>query len=59
MLLADLLDAYLSEREASPRYIESLKRTVKRARQFGLLDTSQLIPEKSVNPKSDPNTVKP
>ena len=47
MLLADLLDVYLSEREASPRYIESLKRTVKRARQFGLLDTSQLIPEKA------------
>ena len=47
MLLADLLDVYLSEREASPRYIESLKRTVKRARQFSLLDTSQLIPEKA------------
>jgi integrase len=47
MLLADLLDVYLSEREASPRYIESLKRTVKRARQFGLLDTSHLIPEKA------------
>lgn len=47
MLLADLLDMYLSERESSPRYIESLKRTVKRAREFGLLDTSQLIPEKA------------
>jgi integrase len=47
MLLADLLDVYLSEREASPRYIESLKRTVKRVRQFGLLDTSQLLPEKA------------
>ena len=47
MLLSDLLDLYLSEREASPRYIESLKRTVTRARQFGLLDTSQLIPEKA------------
>jgi integrase len=47
MLLADLLDVYLSEREASPRYIESLKRTVKRARQFGLIDTSQLLPEKA------------
>jgi integrase len=46
MLLADLLDVYLSEREASPRYIESLKRTVNRARTFGLLDTSQLIPER-------------
>ena len=47
MLLHDLLDLYLSEREASPRYIESLKRTVTRARQFGLLDTSQLLPEKA------------
>ena len=47
MLLPDLLDLYLSEREASPRYIESLKRTVTRARQFGLLDTSQLLPEKA------------
>ena len=47
MLLSDLLDLYLSEREASTRYIESLKRTVTRARQFGLLDTSQLIPEKA------------
>ena len=47
MLLADLLDVYLSEREASPRYIESLKRTVKRARECGLLDTSQLLPEKA------------
>jgi integrase len=46
MLLADLLDTYLSEREASPRYIESLNRTVRRAREFDLLDTSQLIPEK-------------
>jgi integrase len=46
MLLADLLDVYLSEREASPRYIESLKRTVKRAREYGLLDTSQLVSEK-------------
>lgn len=47
MLLADLLDVYLSEREASPRYIESLNRTVRRAREYGLLDTSQLIPEKA------------
>jgi integrase len=47
MLLADLLDVYLSEREASPRYIETLKRTVKRASEYGLLDTSQLIPEKA------------
>jgi integrase len=46
MLLADLLDVYLSEREASPRYIESLNRTVRRARECGLLDTSQLLPEK-------------
>jgi integrase len=46
MLLADLLDVYLSEREASPRYIESLNRTVKRAREYGLLDTSQLVSEK-------------
>jgi integrase len=47
MLLADLLDVYLSEREASPRYIESLNRTVRRARECGLLDTSQLLPEKT------------
>ena len=47
MLLADLLDVYLSEREASPRYIESLNRTVRRARECGLLDTSQLLPEKA------------
>jgi integrase len=47
MLLADLLDVYLSEREASPRYIETLKRTVKRAHECGLLDTSQLLPEKA------------
>jgi integrase len=47
MLLSDLLDVYLSEREASPRYIESLNRTVRRARECGLLDTSQLIPGKA------------
>jgi integrase len=46
MLLADLLDVYLSEREASPRYIESLNRTVRRARECGLLDTSQLVSKK-------------
>jgi integrase len=46
MHLDDLLSTYLSEREASPNYISSLKRTVRRAEQCGLLDTSQLASDK-------------
>ena len=45
MLIVELLKVYLSEREASPRYVESLKRTVNRASQCGMLDTNQLTPE--------------
>lgn len=42
MTLTDLLDAYLAEREASPRYIESLRRTVRKAASYGLKTVCQL-----------------
>jgi integrase len=47
MLLANLLAIYLSEREASPRYVESLNRTVRRAGEYGLLETDHLVPVKA------------
>ena len=48
MNLLQLLDAYLAEREASPRYVESLRRTVRKAASYGLISTCQLEPA-SVN----------
>lgn len=45
MTLADLLDRYLREREASPRYIESLRRTVRKAASYGLNEVCQLDPD--------------
>lgn len=44
MSLFDLLDAYLSEREASPRYQESLRRTVRRAAAYGVADIAAMTP---------------
>jgi integrase len=48
MRLTSLLTTYLSEREASPRYAESLRRTVRKAGVYGLDLVSQLDAE-SVN----------
>lgn len=45
MTLHDLLDRYLCSVEASPRYIESLRRTVRKAEFSGLLDVRQLSPD--------------
>lgn len=42
MRLESLLNAYLSEREASPRYVESLQRTVRKAVAYGLQTVGQL-----------------
>jgi integrase len=44
MTLASLLESYLAEREASPRYVDSLRRTVRKAVAYGLLRVSQLDP---------------
>lgn len=44
MSLTKLLDAYLASREASPRYRESLLRTVRKAQASGLLEICQLSP---------------
>lgn len=44
MSLLQLLDAYLAEREASPRYVESLRRTIRKAASYGLVSTCQLEP---------------
>ncbi len=44
MLLTSVLNAYLAEREASPRYTESLRRTVRKATIYGLVSTCQLDP---------------
>jgi integrase len=46
--LPGLLSEYLGEREASPRYAESLRRTVRKCVMYGLRMTSQLDPA-SVN----------
>lgn len=45
LFMASLLISYLAEREASPRYVESLQRTVRRAAAYGLCDVGQLTPE--------------
>lgn len=45
MTLRSLLDRYLAAVEASPRYIESLRRTVKKAESNGLVDVRQLAPD--------------
>lgn len=45
MRMSCLLDRYLREREASPRYEESLRRTVRKAASYGLLLVCQLTPE--------------
>lgn len=44
MTLPQLLDAYLAEREASPRYVESLRRTVRKSASYGLVLVCQLEP---------------
>lgn len=45
MTLHDLLDRYLCAVEASPRYIESLRRTVRKAKANGLVYLRQLAPD--------------
>lgn len=45
MTLLDLLDRYTAAVEVSPRYLESLLRTVRRAKDKGLLEVCQLSPE--------------
>jgi integrase len=44
MTLTDLLRQYLAERMASPNYVASLTRTVRRATSYGLVEVSQLNP---------------
>ena len=44
MTLLELLDAYIAGREASPRYRESLRRTVRKATAYGLRNVCQLAP---------------
>lgn len=44
MSLYELLDAYLAERDASPRYQESLRRTVRRAAAYGVATTCAMTP---------------
>lgn len=46
MSLFELLDQYLAERDASPRYQESLRRTVRRAAAYGVAETSAITPSK-------------
>lgn len=45
MTLHDLLQRYVDAVECSPRYIESLRRTVRKAQSSGLVDLRQLVPE--------------
>lgn len=45
MTLLDLLDLYLCQVEASPRYVESLRRTVRKAESSDLVDVRQLAPD--------------
>lgn len=45
MTLRSLLDSYLCAVEASPRYCESLRRTVTKAESSGLVYLRQLLPE--------------
>lgn len=46
MTLNDLLVDYLAEREASIRYQESLRRTVRRATEYGIKNLCQLEPDR-------------
>lgn len=41
-MLTDLLETYLSERECSPRYRESMQRTIRKAGAYGLKNVCQL-----------------
>lgn len=45
MTILDLLDEYSSAVECSPRYLESLRRTARRAKDNGLLEVCQLLPD--------------
>lgn len=45
MSLHNLLDQYLGEREASTRYAESLRRTVRKAAEYGIKNVCQLDPD--------------
>jgi len=44
--MESLLAAYLDERAASPRYVESLRRTVKKMGLYGILHVCQLTPQR-------------
>lgn len=46
MTLLDLLDRYIAAVEVSPRYLESLLRTVRKANDSGLKKVCQLLPER-------------
>jgi len=46
MSLPDLLETYLEQHEASPRYQESLRRTVRRLEAYGIGGVCQLSPER-------------
>jgi integrase len=46
MSLPDLLETYLEQHEASPRYQESLRRTVRRLSAYGIGGVSQLSPDR-------------
>lgn len=49
MTLTDLLDAYTAANECSPRYRESLKRTVRKLQDSGLTLIGQLTPDRINN----------
>lgn len=44
MTLTALLDLYASQRRCSPRYLESLRRTVRKTTEYGLTTVCQLTP---------------
>lgn len=46
MTLRDLLVRYMAANECSPRYAESLLRTVRRAEDSGIVEVCQLVPER-------------
>jgi len=46
MSLPDLLETYLEQHEASPRYRESLRRTVRRLEAYGIGGVRQLAPDR-------------
>jgi len=46
MSLPDLLESYLEQHEASPRYRESLRRTVRRLEAYGVGGVRQLSPDR-------------